>query len=105
MTDHQTITTSQVRHIAQLADIPITAQEEVNLADAFNETLEVVDKLKSVNVQNVEPTHQVTGLENIWREDKINQTNTFTQTQALANARQTHQGFFVVSRIIDQKDE
>lgn len=97
-----TNSTIPVRHIAKLANIPITDQEEHALEKAFIETLKVIDDLKSVDVTGVEPTSQVTGLENIWREDQVDQAHSFTQIEALANAHQSHDGYFVVPQVIDQ---
>ncbi len=97
----QKIDKTLVKHIAQLAQIPISVQEEKTLADNFSETLRVVDELQQVNTEGVELTHQVTGLKNITREDEINEKNMFTQQQALANASRAHNGFFVVERVID----
>jgi len=97
----QKIDKTLVKHIAQLAQIPISVQEEKTLADNFSETLRVVDELQQVNTEGVELTHQVTGLKNITREDEINEKNMFTQKQALANASRIHDGFFVVERVID----
>lgn len=97
-----TITPQQVKHIANLANIPVSDQEVTDLADAFEETLSVVANLQSVDTSGVEPTHQVTGLENVLREDVVDTDNMFTQAEALANAKETHEGFVVVPRIIDQ---
>jgi len=97
----QKIDKTLVKHIAQLAQIPISVQEEKILADNFSETLRVVDELQQINTEGVELTHQVTGLKNITREDEINEKNMFTQKQALANASRIHDGFFVVERVID----
>jgi aspartyl-tRNA(Asn)/glutamyl-tRNA(Gln) amidotransferase subunit C len=92
--------TIPVKHIAKLANIPITEAEEKKLEKAFEETLAVVETLKDVNVTNVEPTFQVTGLENVLREDIVNEANMFTQAEALANAHETHDGFIVVPQVI-----
>ncbi len=97
------ITTTQIKHIATLASIPISTSEEEKLRDAFEETLDVISELQSVDVTGVEPTHQVTGLENVLREDKINEKNMFSQKDALKNAKKTYNGYFVVPRIIDEK--
>lgn len=97
------ITTAQIKHIANLAFIPITKNEEINLKDAFEETLDVISELQSVDVSGVEPTDQVTGFENVFREDIVNKENMFSQTDALKNAKKTHDGYFVVPRIIDEK--
>lgn len=98
-----TITPTLVKHIAQLAAIPLSQEEIAPIATAFEETLDVVANLESVDTTTTEPTHQVTGLENVLREDVVDDTHTFTQAQALANAQHTHEGFIVVPRIIDQE--
>ncbi len=94
--------TSTVHHIATLANIPVTPQEEEKLAEAFEETLQVINKLQEVNVTGIEPTHQVTGLKNVLREDVVDTDRMFTQEEALANAKNTHDGYIVVKQIIDQ---
>ncbi len=99
---HSTITPQLVHHMAKLANLSVAESEEVALATAFNETLTVIDQLKKVDVAEVEPTHQVTGLENVWRDDVSHPEWSFTQQQALANAARTHQGYFVVPQVIDQ---
>jgi len=94
------ITKQQVYHVAKLANIPIDDNQAEKLATGFEETLETIADLQSVDISGVEPTHQVTGMENVLREDLVDDTRTFTQEEALANAKQTHQGFFVVPRLI-----
>lgn len=95
--------TSTVHHVAQLANIPITTQEEQKLATQFEETLDVIKDLQKVDVTGVEPTHQVTGLVNVLREDIVEQDRMFSQEQALANAKHTHGGYIVVEQILDQE--
>jgi aspartyl-tRNA(Asn)/glutamyl-tRNA(Gln) amidotransferase subunit C len=97
------ISPQQVQHIANLANIPITDNEASSISKAFIETLEVVDQLQTINTQNTELTHQVTGLENVLREDEIEEKKMFSQAEALANAKKTHHGYFVVPRIIDKE--
>jgi aspartyl-tRNA(Asn)/glutamyl-tRNA(Gln) amidotransferase subunit C len=89
-----------VHHIAQLANIPVSSDEETKLATQFEETIEVVAHLSELDTTNVEPTSQVTGLENVWREDIVDAKRMFTQDQALANAQKKDNGYFVVSQII-----
>lgn len=90
-----------VEHIAKLANIPVSEEEEKELTKGFNRTLEAVDKLFTVDVSGVEPTHQVTGLENILREDKIDEKKMLNQKEALSNTKNKHSGYFVVNRIIN----
>lgn len=103
MSNTPKITKQTIKHVANLSNIPVTNQEQESLRDSFEETLDVIAELQSVDVAGVEPTHQVTGLENVLREDIVDSENMFTQEQALANAKKTHNGFFVVPRIIEEK--
>ncbi len=98
----QHLTVAQVQHVAKLADIPVSEAEALALATAFDETLAVVNQLQTVDTSAVQPTHQVTGLENVWREDVVRPDLSFSQAQALANAAEQHDGYFVVPQIIDQ---
>jgi aspartyl-tRNA(Asn)/glutamyl-tRNA(Gln) amidotransferase subunit C len=94
---------TSVRHIAKLANIPISEQEEESIAAAFTDTLQVVDELKEVDVAGVEPTHQVTGLTNVTRDDVVDEKRMFTQAEAVFNAKRAHNGYFVVERVIDNE--
>ncbi len=97
-----TITPKLVAHIATLSNIPITPAEEKTLADGFTTTMNVVDSLLQVDTSTVEPTHQVTGLENILRDDVIDTDRQFSQEQALQNAKRTHNGYIVVDQILGE---
>jgi len=98
-----TFTPQDVRHIAVLANLPVTSAEEQKLADAFNATIAVVNQLFHIDVKEVASTYQVTGLVNVFREDEIETERMFTQQQALSNAPRTHNGFFVVDQIVEEK--
>ncbi len=97
-----TINKQTIKQVAKLANIPVFEQESVDLAQAFQDTLKVVDKLKKIDVTNLEPTHQVTGLTNVTRPDVVIPEQMLSQQQALANAKKTYQGYFVVPRILEK---
>lgn len=97
-----TFTPADVAHIANLSNIPITSAEEEKLAAGFTTTIAVVDKLATVDTASVEPTHQVTGLENIFREDVVTEETMFTQEQATLGASRTYQGYIVVDQLIGE---
>ncbi len=93
-------TTDQVHHIASLANIPVSAEEEITIASAFAETLGVITNLTSLDTVNVSPTAQTTGLENVTRDDIVKPDDTLSQADALANAANTANGYFLVERIL-----
>lgn len=87
-----------VSYVAQLASLPLTDKEKEKLEKELNETLDYIATLNSIDTKNVEPTSQVTGLTNVLREDKA--LPSLTQEQALANAKETYNGFFKVKAIL-----
>jgi aspartyl/glutamyl-tRNA(Asn/Gln) amidotransferase C subunit len=82
----------------------VSDEEKRQFAKAFAETLTVVEELGELDTSKTPSTHQVTGLENVWREDKVDEKKMFSQKEALANGAKTHQGFFVVPRVLEEKD-
>jgi len=60
----------QVKYIAKLARIELTEQERKKFIKEFSTILSYVEKLESCDTSKIEPTAQVTGLENITREDQ-----------------------------------
>jgi aspartyl-tRNA(Asn)/glutamyl-tRNA(Gln) amidotransferase subunit C len=95
------ISKQTIEHIAKLAKIPVPDKELEELAQGFNEVLGVVDKLSDIDVSGIEPTHQVTDLEDVFRDDVIDEKKMLSQDQALKNAPRAHQGYFVVDRILN----
>ena len=97
-----TFTPADVAHIASLSTIPITTEEKEKLAAGFTTTIAVVDKLALVDTSAVEPTHQVTGLENFVRADVVTPETMFTQAEAIQGASRTYQGYIVVDQLIGE---
>lgn len=63
------ITPEQVKHIAKLARLGIKDDDVEKFSRQLSSIMEYVEKLNEVDVKNVLPTSQVTGLENVMRED------------------------------------
>jgi aspartyl-tRNA(Asn)/glutamyl-tRNA(Gln) amidotransferase subunit C len=97
----KTFTSDDVSHIANLAKIPVTEEEKKKLAVGFNTTMKIVDTLFSVDVKGIQPTSQVTGLSNVFRDDVIDKSRMFTQDEALRNAPRKHNGYFEVDQILE----
>jgi len=69
MTD---ISRDDVLHLAQLSSLQLADDEIAALQKDLSGILEYVNQLAELDTSNVEPTYQVTGLENVWRQDEIN---------------------------------
>lgn len=90
-----------VAHVAKLANLPLTPEETKTFEKQLSAVLDYIKKLDEVDVSGVEPTSQVTGLENVTRDDETKPS--LTQKEALANAKATHNGLFVVKGIFEDE--
>ena len=89
-----------IAHTAKLASIPLSAEESTKLESQLEETLAYIERLNEVQTEGIIPTSQVTGLENVTREDVV--TASFTQEEALKNSKHTYNGFFMVKALLEQ---
>jgi aspartyl-tRNA(Asn)/glutamyl-tRNA(Gln) amidotransferase subunit C len=63
------ISRDAVLRLAQLSSLTLTDDEIEDLQADLQNILTYIDQLKELDTSGVEPTYQVTGLENVWRED------------------------------------
>jgi len=88
-----------VPHIAKLANLSITPVEEKILEKQLSEVLDYIKNLDEVDTKNIEPTSQVTGLENVSREDLASES--LLQEAVLSNTQKKENGFFKVKAILE----
>lgn len=91
------LTKDQVKHVAKLANLPISEVEIAKFEEQLSETLNFVEQLDQVNTDGIEATHSVTGLFNVVRDDETEPS--FSQQDALKNAKSTEEGQFKVKAI------
>ncbi|HMS22744.1 MAG TPA: Asp-tRNA(Asn)/Glu-tRNA(Gln) amidotransferase subunit GatC [Candidatus Levybacteria bacterium] len=89
-----------IKHIAKLANLNLNQEEEEKFDRQLNGILEYVKKIEEIDVTNVTPTSQVTGLENITRYDNV-PTPSLTQDEATSGTYSKHNGLFKVKQLID----
>jgi len=65
------ITRDDVLHLAQLSSLKLDDGEIDGLRTDISNILGYVEKLGELDTNGVEPTYQVTGLENVWRDDSV----------------------------------
>lgn len=64
-----TISRDDVLHLAQLSSLQLSDDEVESLQGDLGSILEYVKQLGELDTSGVEPTYQVTDLENVWRKD------------------------------------
>ena len=68
MTD---ISTADVHRLAQLSSLQLDDAEAESLRVDLQNILGYIDQLSELNTDGVEPTYQVTDLQNVWRDDVV----------------------------------
>lgn len=91
-----------ISHIAKLANLSLLLNEKTKLEKQLEDTIDYVNELNNVDTKNVEATSQVTGLENVTREDRAKPS--LSQDEALSNVKSKHNGFFKVRAIFSENE-
>lgn len=68
-----TVNNDDVRGLAQLSNIQLSDEEVESLKVDIENILTYVDMLGELDTGNVEPTYQVNDLQNVFRDDVVNQ--------------------------------
>ncbi len=92
-----------IAHISKLANLDLTPEQEKMYQGHLASILELMEQISTIDVGTEIATARTSDAENIWREDVVGES--FTQDQALANAHRAYEGYFVVDRILKEKDE
>ena len=66
-----TISTSDIQHLASLSSLALADDEVDGLRQDLENIIGYIEQLSKLDTAGVEPTYQVTGLENVWREDEV----------------------------------
>jgi aspartyl-tRNA(Asn)/glutamyl-tRNA(Gln) amidotransferase subunit C len=88
-----------VKYVAHLARISLTPDEEKKLAAQLGGILGYIEKLKELDVTNVEPTAHAVPMVNVTRADEIRPS--LPHEDALRNAPARANGLFIVPKIVE----
>ena len=95
----QKITKDQVLKLAQLARLKLTEAEVDKYTSELDSILEYVSLLDEADTEGLEPTSQVTGLVNVFREDKVREQEA-TPKELLQRAPESKDGYIKVRRML-----
>jgi aspartyl-tRNA(Asn)/glutamyl-tRNA(Gln) amidotransferase subunit C len=88
-----------VKYVANLARLTLTPQEEKLFGEQLGQVLGYIEKLKQVDVSNVEPTAHAVPMVNVVRADEVQPS--LPNEEALRNAPAKANGLFVVPKIVE----
>jgi len=88
-----------VKYVAHLARLALTPKEEQKLGAQLGHILGYIEKLKELDVTNVEPTAHAVPLVNVTRPDELRAS--LPHDEAMCNAPAQSNGLFIVPRIVE----
>jgi aspartyl-tRNA(Asn)/glutamyl-tRNA(Gln) amidotransferase subunit C len=92
------VTREEVKHIAKLAKLNLTEEEEISFQKELSSILDYMDKLNEIDTSNVEPLSHPITVENVFREDEVKKS--ISREEALKNAPDATEEFFKVPKVI-----
>jgi aspartyl-tRNA(Asn)/glutamyl-tRNA(Gln) amidotransferase subunit C len=92
------ISKAEVEHVARLAQLEFSEHDKEVFTTQLNAILDYVGKLAELDTTGVEPTSHAIDVTNAFREDAA--APSLPVEDALANAPEHEDGYFVVPRII-----
>ena len=93
------LTLAQVRHVAKLARLQLSAEEEQQTLGQLRQILDAIATLEPLDTTGVEPTYQVNLESGFTRPDDVEPP--LGVERALANAPQAIGSHFAVPKIIE----
>ena len=94
-----TLTRDDVLKLARLARLSLTDEELASFEKELSEILQYVEQLQSVDVSDLKPTAQVTGLSNVTRKDEVIDYG-YAPKELLKNVPEVQDGHIKVKRMI-----
>ncbi len=88
-----------IQYVANLARVALTPDEEQRFGHQLTNILGYIEKLKEVDVSQVEPTAHAFPLVNVMRPDVV--TGSLPHDEAMRNAPAKAGGLFVVPKVVE----
>jgi len=95
------LTKGEIKHIADLARLELTEAELKKYGSQLSDILSYIDQLKEVDTTDIEPTAQITGLENALREDEKEDWDKKEIEEAFRQAPELKNRQIKVKRVLD----
>ncbi|AIQ14469.1 Asp-tRNA(Asn)/Glu-tRNA(Gln) amidotransferase subunit GatC [Paenibacillus durus] len=93
------ITVKDVQHVAGLARLQLSPEEEAMITEQMNAILQYAEKLSGLDTEGVQPTTHVLHVSNVMREDVVKES--LSLEEALLNAPEEEDGQFKVPAVLE----
>jgi aspartyl-tRNA(Asn)/glutamyl-tRNA(Gln) amidotransferase subunit C len=88
-----------VKYVAHLARLALSPEEEKKLGAQLGNILGYIEKLRELDVTDVEPTAHAVPMVNVTRRDEVRPS--LPHEEALRNAPRQANGLFIVPKIVE----
>jgi aspartyl-tRNA(Asn)/glutamyl-tRNA(Gln) amidotransferase subunit C len=93
------ITRDDVRHVADLARLEFSDEEEERMTEELSQILDYAEKLEELDTSGVPPMSHVLDVTNVFRADEI--ASRIDRDEALEPAPEAEQGYFRVPKVVE----
>lgn len=100
-TKNNLISDADYAKIERMSKLSLDPNERVVIHSQLDEALKAVAVFDKLDLKDVPPLEHPGGLKNVMREDVV--TPSFTQDQALKNAKDTYEGYIVVPGLFEDQ--
>lgn len=94
-----TITTDDVHRLAHLSSLQLSDEETDALRADLEKIVSYIEQLGQLDTTGLEPTYQVTGLENVFRDDQVTD-GSVTRERLLQLSKETANNSIKVPKVL-----
>ncbi len=91
----------KIEHFARLARIELKEEEKKKFAQDISSILLYVEQLQKLDTKKIEPIAQITGLKNVLREDKVEESREEVKENLFKNIPERKDKFIKVKKVLE----
>ena len=93
------INITEIEKVAKLSRIELDANELDKVTEEFESILDFVEIIEKADTKGVEPTSQVTGLSDVWRDDVVVHSE-IEPKDLISEAPEIQDGYIKVKKVL-----
>lgn len=94
------ISIKEVEHIAELARIELKEEEKKEFSGQLSDVLGYIEQLNELDTENVESVSRVMGMNNVMREDKVEESDEEMREVIVGNFPAEQDGYVKVKQVL-----
>lgn len=98
-----TLSNEDISRLSILSNLDITKKESESLKQELSDVVSYFDSLKEISTDELTPTSQTTGLQDVLRDDEIVVTRILPESDSISGTDQVYNNLFVVPQVIDKE--